>query len=339
LSRKHRNALNSAVPEPAPQPLMLNALTVDVEDYFQVSGFERHIRREEWLSYSSRVVANTQRMLAILDRHNVKATFFVLGWVAERFPGLIRDIDAAGHETGSHSYWHRLVYEQSAAQFRDDLRRSQGAIEQAIGKRAAAYRAPSFSITRRSLWALDILVEEGFTVDSSVFPIRHDRYGIAAARREPHVIDTPAGSIVEFPPSVARWGKVNIPISGGGYFRLAPYRVTAGLLARLNARTQRPFMFYIHPWEIDPDQPRLPAGSLQSRFRHYVNLSSTAAKLERLLARFSFGTISESLRQYAESRADRPLRERWTGDRHEERPCQEMASSSLVAADDYASGR
>lgn len=290
---------------------IINALTIDVEDYFQVSGFEREIHRDDWPRFTSRVVVNTQRLLALCDRWKVKATFFVLGWVAERHPGLIREIAAAGHEVGSHSYWHRLVYKQSPAEFRDDLRRSQDAIVGSIGRQARAYRAPSFSITRRSLWALQILVDEGFSVDSSVFPVYHDRYGIPDAPVKPHLFATPAGAIIEFPASVAKWGRINLPISGGGYFRLAPYRVTEALLNRINARESRPFVFYVHPWEIDPEQPRLRAGNRQSRFRHYLNLSTTAAKLERLLSRFSFGTISQALDSYL-TRVERLTQ--WTDD-------------------------
>jgi len=276
----------------------INALTIDVEDYFQVSGFQREIRRDDWPRFTSRVVINTQRLLAICRRWKVKATFFVLGWVAERHPDLIREIAAAGHEIGSHSYWHRLVYEQSPAEFRDDLRRSQDAIERSIGRRAKAYRAPSFSITRRSLWALEILVDEGFSVDSSIFPVYHDRYGIPDAPLKPHWFQTPAGAIIEFPASVVQWGRISLPVSGGGYFRLAPYRVTEAFLSRINSREGRPFVFYVHPWEIDPEQPRLKAGSRQSRFRHYLNLSTTASKLERLLSQFSFGTISQAIEGY-----------------------------------------
>ncbi|MCC6493244.1 MAG: DUF3473 domain-containing protein [Pirellulales bacterium] len=274
---------------------IVNALTVDVEDYFQVSGFERRVSRDEWSAYHSRVVPNTERMLAIFAEKGAKATFFVLGWVAERFPALVRSIADAGHEVGCHSYWHRLIYEQSPAAFRADLRQSQQAIASALGRRATAYRAPSFSITRRSWWALEILAEEGFTVDSSIFPVHHDRYGIPDAPRVPHAIETPAGRIWEYPATVAPVGRVNVPVSGGGYFRLAPYRMTRALLRRVNLREQRPFMFYLHPWEIDADQPRLSAGNWRSRFRHYVNLSRTEAKLGRLLDDFRWGSMEESL--------------------------------------------
>lgn len=279
----------------APARDLVNAFTVDVEDYFQVSGFERDIAREDWPAFTSRVVANTRTLLDLLERHQVRGTFFVLGWVAERFPELVQLIDARGHEMGSHGYWHRLVYEQSEDEFRADLRESQAAIQKAIGRPARLYRAPSFSVTQRSRWALDVLAEEGFNVDASVFPIRHDRYGIPNAPTSPHLIETTAGPIIEFPGSVTKFAGVNLPIAGGGYFRLAPYRLAERLLTRINARDKRPFVFYIHPWEIDPAQPRLSAGGRASRWRHYVNLETTAPKLERLLQRFRFSTLSESL--------------------------------------------
>jgi polysaccharide deacetylase family protein (PEP-CTERM system associated) len=276
-----------------------NAFTVDVEDYFHVSAFERTICRSSWGSFESRVVVNTQRLLDLLAKHNVVGTFFILGWVAERFPSLVRQIAAEGHEVGSHSYWHRLVYETTPAEFREDLRRSIGVIEDAAGIRVNRYRAPSFSITQRSLWALEILVDEGIEVDSSIFPVRHDRYGIPGARQTIHVLNTSAGRLIEFPPSVARFGRFTLPVGGGGYFRLYSYPMTRTLLDRINSAEQRPFMFYVHPWEIDPDQPRLRAGSSISRFRHYVNLSVTERKLDRLLNDFSFGPMQSALRQEA----------------------------------------
>jgi polysaccharide deacetylase family protein (PEP-CTERM system associated) len=277
-------------------PHIVNALTIDVEDYFQVTGFERDIDRDEWDSIPSRVYDSTCRLLEILSRKNVTATFFVLGWIADRFPRLVREIDAAGHEIGSHSFWHRLVYSQTPIEFRDDLRRSKEALEQLVGRPITAYRAPSFSITGKSLWALEILVEEGFLNDSSIFPVHHDRYGIPGARREPYVIETEAGDLMEFPPSVRPIGPINLPISGGGYFRLLPYSVTQRSLARINTVQRKPFMFYLHPWEIDPLQPRLDAGTPASRFRHRVNLKSTEAKLQRLLGSFAWGTLTQSLK-------------------------------------------
>ena len=271
---------------------VLNAFTVDVEDYYHVSAFERDIDRRDWDRFDSRVEASTQRMLEILAEAGVRGTFFVLGWVAQRFPKLVRAIHDAGHELGSHSYWHRLVYELSPEEFRSDLRDSRSILEDAVSGPITAYRAPSFSITRQSQWALEILAEEGFTVDSSIFPIVHDRYGIPDAHPYLHEIVTPSGSLQEFPPSVIRFARMNFPVSGGGYFRLYPLSWTIRGLARIN-RKGRPFMFYIHPWELDPSQPRLAVGSRLSRARHRVNLVSTASKLRRLLHRFRFGRMDE----------------------------------------------
>jgi polysaccharide deacetylase family protein (PEP-CTERM system associated) len=278
-----------------------NALTIDVEDYFQVSGFERDIRREDWGSYQSRVVQNTRRILMLLERHSVRATFFVLGWVAQRFPGLVLEIDRAGHEIGSHSYWHRLVYRLSPDEFRDDLCRSRDVLQELTGKPVTAYRAPSFSITSRSLWALDILVAEGFKVDSSIYPIYHHRCGIPGAPRHPYVHDTSTGNLWEFPASVARIARTNIPISGGGYFRLLPYRLTSRLLKRINSQYMQPFVFYIHPWDLDPDQPRLKVSTRAMRFRHYVNLATAEQKLVRLLADFTFERVDRILDSFATS--------------------------------------
>ena len=276
-----------------PTPIT-NALTIDVEDYFHVSAFADRIAARDWSSYESRVEQNTRRLLRLLDKHNVRATCFVLGWVAEQHPQLVRELADAGHEIGCHSYWHRLVYDLTPEEFREDTARSRDVLEEIIGDRVTLYRAPSFSITNRSLWALDILADLGFTMDSSVYPIHHDRYGIPGSNPHPHVINTSAGELIEFPGSICRVAGLNVPISGGGYFRLYPARVTSWLLQRTLQTTQQPFMFYIHPWEVDPDQPRL-AGSFRSRLRHYQNLASTERKLDWLLPRFRFGTMSESL--------------------------------------------
>ncbi len=275
-----------------------NALTIDVEDYFQVSAFERQIDRERWPTFESRVVKNTERILELLDQHQTRATFFVLGWTAERFPELVRAIHDAGHELGSHSYWHRLVYNLTPQSFRDDLQASCEAIQNVTGQAVTCYRAPSFSITKRSLWALEILVEAGITVDSSIFPIVHDRYGIPDAPQRIHRRSTPAGQLWEFPPTVVRGGGWNLPVSGGGYFRLYPWPLSRYCLARVNAK-QQPFMFYFHPWEIDPQQPRLAAGSRLTRFRHYVNLASTYEKLRQLLTTFQFGRMGDVVQRYA----------------------------------------
>ena len=272
----------------------LNAFTVDVEDYFQVTAFEHRIQRADWDKYPHHVVENTQRLLELLAEHQVLGTFYILGWTAERYPALVRQIADAGHELASHSYWHRLVYDLSEDEFRSDLLRSRDAIEAATGIRVAGYRAPSFSITSKSTWALHVLAEEQFTCDSSVFPIVHDRYGIPDARPEIHNIQTSSGSICEFPPSVTNLLGVNLPVSGGGYFRLYPYRMSAYCLQQIN-RQGRPFMFYIHPWEIDPGQMRMDFVSRSTRFRHYINLKSTYAKLRRLLREFRFGRVADVL--------------------------------------------
>ncbi|MDZ7617040.1 MAG: XrtA system polysaccharide deacetylase, partial [Patescibacteria group bacterium] len=226
-------------------------------------------------------------------RHDVKATFFVLGWVAEREPGLVREIHAAGHEIGSHGYWHRLIYRQTADEFREDLRRARAVLEDAVSAPVVAYRAPSFSITKQSQWAFEVLVEEGFQIDSSVFPIHHDRYGIPGAEPRIHRIDTPSGSLWEFPPAVVSLAGMTLPIGGGGYFRLYPLWLTCRGLARINRRERSPFLVYLHPWEVDPGQPRMAGASGLSRFRHYVNLNRTERKLDALLCRFQFGPLGD----------------------------------------------
>jgi polysaccharide deacetylase family protein (PEP-CTERM system associated) len=294
---KHPNAKAEAIVTASP---IVNAFTVDVEDYYQVSAFEKHVDRGDWDRYESRVAANTRRLLDLLDRYQVKATFFVLGWVAQREPDLVRDIHCRGHEIGSHGFWHRLIYQQTPQQFRDDLRQARDVLDGILGVPVTAYRAPSFSITGRSRWALDILGEEGFQVDSSVYPIHHDRYGIPGAPRRLHQIATSSGPLWEFPPSVLRLARMNIPVGGGGYFRLFPLSWTLGCLARINRRHCRPFMFYVHPWEIDPDQPRIPARSRLSRFRHYVNLRPNHRKLESLVQQFHFGRLSDAISRHGQ---------------------------------------
>jgi polysaccharide deacetylase family protein (PEP-CTERM system associated) len=209
---------------------------------------------------------------------------------------LIREIHACGHEIGCHGYWHRLVYTQTPAEFRADLQRSRDVLQDAIGRQVTAYRAASFSITQRSLWALEILVEEGFLVDSSVFPIHHDRYGIPDAEPQLHRLATPAGPLWEFPPSVVRMAGINIPVGGGGYFRLYPWLWTSLCLRRLSRSKREPFMFYVHPWEVDPEQPRISHASRVSRFRHYVNLAGNERKLNTLLGNFRFGPVRDVIR-------------------------------------------
>ena len=277
---------------------MQNAFTVDVEDYFQVSAFEKVVGRDQWTGFAPRVEANTRRILDLLDRHDTKATCFVLGWVAERNPGLVREIDARGHEVACHGYSHRLVYNQTEAEFADETRRAKTALEQAIGRPVRGYRAASYSITRKSLWALDALIDLGFEYDSSIFPVRHDRYGIPGAPRFPHIIERGAGrTIVEFPISTLNLGGYHLPVGGGGYFRIFPYWLSSGAIAYLNRRERKPAMFYVHPWEVDPDQPRIAAGLL-SRFRHYYHLDKCELRLDRLLAGAPFNKVEVVLQEF-----------------------------------------
>ncbi len=274
---------------------VVNAMTVDVEDYFHVSVFDGILPRARWDTLESRVCANTTRLLDIFDAYGVRGTFFVLGWVAERFPDLVKKIAGRKHEIASHGYAHRLVYDQTPAAFREDIRRAKRLLEDASGQQVFGYRAPSYSITPRSLWALDVLVEEGYRYDSSIFPIRHDRYGIAVSQRQPYRVDRQHGSLVEFPGSTTRVGPVNLPIAGGGYFRVLPYRWTQWGISRVNHLERRAVVFYLHPWEIDPEQPRLAAGRLGT-FRHYRNLALTESRLRQLLSDFKFGTMQALLR-------------------------------------------
>lgn len=269
---------------------MDNFLTIDVEDYFHVSAFETIVTKEQWPAYECRVVSNTTKVLDLLDRHGVKATFFVLGWVAEHYPDLVAEIDRRGHEIGCHSYYHRLVYDMTPHQFKEDTARAKDVLEQLLGKRVRGYRAPSYSITQKSLWAYDILEELGFEYDSSVFPIHHDRYGIPGAPRFPYRV--PGHTLQEYPLSTAPIYGNHIPVSGGGYFRLFPYWFIKGALKRINKEEGRSFMFYFHPWEIDPFQPKIRTKNILSRFRHYVNLSRTLPRLDLLLQDFRFRGIS-----------------------------------------------
>jgi polysaccharide deacetylase family protein (PEP-CTERM system associated) len=273
---------------------VLNAMTIDVEDYFHVSAFEGVIDRSHWDRFESRVCANTERLLEMFDAAGIRSTFFVLGWVAERFPQLVRRLANGGHEIASHGYAHRLIYDQTPDAFREDVRRAKGILESIAGVAVHGYRAPSYSITTRSLWAIDLLIEEGYTYDSSIFPIRHDRYGIPNSPRHPYWLERASGKLLEAPATTTTLGPLNVPVAGGGYFRLFPYRVTKWGLARVNRLEQRPAVFYLHPWEIDPAQPRLRAGMV-SRFRHYNNLDKTETRLRRLLQDFRFGTMTQVL--------------------------------------------
>jgi polysaccharide deacetylase family protein (PEP-CTERM system associated) len=270
---------------------IVNALTIDVEDYFHVSVFDGIVPRSRWDTLESRVETNTERLLDIFSEHGVWATFFVLGWVAERFPDLVRRIAQRGHEIASHGYDHRLIYDQTPPAFREDIRRAKRVLEDTSGCQVSGYRAPSYSITPQSLWALDILLEEGYRYDSSIFPIRHDRYGIPVSERHPYPIQRSKGCLIEVPGSTTKYGPMNLPVAGGGYFRILPYRWTYWGIARVNRVEQRPVVFYLHPWEIDPEQPRLKVGRL-STFRHYRNLDQTEPRLRRLLEDFRFGPMT-----------------------------------------------
>ncbi|KJS03134.1 MAG: polysaccharide deacetylase [Desulfobulbaceae bacterium BRH_c16a] len=281
-----------------------NCLTIDVEDYFQVNAFAAHVHQNQWQSFPLRVDKNTHRILDILDGYSIKATFFVLGWVAERLPSLVREIHHRGHEIACHGYWHELIYAIGPEKFREDIRRSKTLLENQIGEQVNGYRAPSYSITNQSLWALNILVEEGFTYDSSIFPILHDTYGIPDAKRFPHTIETDAGPLAEFPLTTVSlnlgWKKIHLPIAGGGYLRLLPADVIRSGITRINTRDRQPAVLYFHPWEIDPDQPRIKAG-MKSRFRHYLNLRGTESKLMDLFEKFDFAPMKDVFSQLGEA--------------------------------------
>jgi polysaccharide deacetylase family protein (PEP-CTERM system associated) len=273
---------------------MLNALTIDVEDYFHVAAFASQIDPKTWDSYPLRVERNTNRILELLGEKSVRATFFVLGWVAERCPNLVKRIDALGHEVGCHGYAHQAIFDGTYEEFQQDVRRARSIIEDITGRALKSYRAPSFSITSKTMWALGILAEEGFLYDSSIFPIAHDFYGVPDAPRFPYIKTLDSEHLIkEFPPSTIRVCGVNLPIAGGGYLRLLPYRLTARAIRRLNEYEIRPAMVYLHPWEIDPEQPVVPA-AWRSRFRHYQNLKTTQRKLEQLLCDFRFSSLPEA---------------------------------------------
>ena len=278
-----------------PLAAITNALTVDVEDYFHVSAFDNVVSRARWDSFDSRVSQNTDRLLDLFDEANVRGTFFVLGWVAERFPALVRRIASRGHELASHGYNHQLVYMLTPRQFRDDIRAGKAIVEDTAGVPVAGYRAPSYSIIESSLWAIDVLIEEGFAYDASIFPIHHDRYGIPDSPRHPHMLRRTGGSILEVPGSTVRLGAVNLPIGGGGYFRQFPYAVTRWGIDRVNRLERQPVTFYTHPWELDPDQPRIRVGAA-TRVRHYRGLQRTTDRLRQLLADFRFDSITSVLK-------------------------------------------
>ncbi|MCX6632142.1 MAG: DUF3473 domain-containing protein [Candidatus Solibacter sp.] len=271
---------------------MRNILTVDVEEYFHPSEVQASVGPDRWAALPSRIEEQNRRVLDLLDRHGVKATFFVLGWLAERYPKLVQQIVAAGHEIGCHSYSHQLVYDLTPAAFREDTERAMAVIRDACGIAPKVYRAPSYSITQASWWALEILVQLGFTHDSSIYPIAHDRYGIPAFERHATLIDTPSGRILEVPPATVRlWAHRVVPVGGGGYLRLLPYRYTAAGIRRINRDDRQPACIYFHPWELDPDQPRVASGMV-SRLRTYTGLRGMLGKLDRLLGEFQFSGMT-----------------------------------------------
>ncbi|MCG7947111.1 MAG: XrtA system polysaccharide deacetylase [Candidatus Thiodiazotropha taylori] len=279
------------------QNRQINAITVDVEDYYQVSAFNKQVTKADWEGYESRVYDNTHRILKIFDDNSIKGTFFVLGWVAERNQKLITEISELGHEVACHGYSHDLVYNQTPDKFLEETRKSKAILEDIIGKPIKGYRAASYSITERSLWALDILTECGFSYDSSIFPIMHDRYGIPGAKTMPHRLKTAKGNeIIEFPLSTVGIAKRRLPVSGGGYFRLFPYWLSKAGLNRVNRNDQMPFIFYMHPWEIDEGQPKIKSSRL-SEFRHYNNIDKFESRLLKLVRDFEFSTVSDVLQR------------------------------------------
>ena len=267
-----------------------NAMTIDVEDYFQVSAFAPHISRESWPKLPCRVEANIDRILAVLDAAGIKATFFTLGWIAERYPAMVRRLVDEGHELASHGYAHQRASDQSEEEFRDDVSRSKALLEDIGGQAVLGYRAPSFSIGTNNLWALDVLLQAGYRYSSSINPVRHDHYGMPDA---PRFAFYPKGEngLLEVPITTVRLMDRNLPAGGGGYFRFFPYAMSRWLMQRVNEQDQRPAIFYFHPWEVDPDQPRQKNISLKTRFRHYVNLDRTEARLKALTRDFQWGRM------------------------------------------------
>ena len=285
--------------------MMKHALTVDVEDYFQVSAFAPNIKFDEWPNWPLRVEQNTHALLDLFDRKNAHGTFFILGWVAKRCPELIREIHKRGHEIASHGMTHQLVYNQTPEVFRQETIDSKALIEDTIGEPVKGYRAASYSVTPRSLWALETLIDAGFDYDSSIFPVHHDRYGMPGAPLNIHTAQTTEGKqITEFPLTSASFLGRRLPVAGGGYFRIYPYWFTKIMLKRAADEISQPFIFYLHPWEVDPEQPRIPGASKLSRFRHYTNLSRCMGRLSQLLEDFSFTTVHSVIDDY---RVKQPL--------------------------------
>lgn len=270
---------------------LVNAMTVDVEDYFQVAAFESVINPKEWDSIPCRVERNVDRILDLFALHNVKATFFILGWIAERFPAVVTKIAQQGHEVASHGYGHQRIVNQSQDSFRKDLLRSKSLLEALVGRPVIGYRAPSYSIGETTLWAHDILAELGFEYSSSVVPVKHDLYGIPNGHRHPY--RTAKDKLLEIPISTVNLAGRNINCGGGGWFRFFPYAFTRWAISSINCKEQSPCVFYFHPWELDPNQPRVKSASAKSKFRHYLNLSKTVDRLNHLLTDFEWSTMRD----------------------------------------------
>lgn len=271
------------------QKRIVNAMTVDVEDYFQVSAFESILPTSVWSSMPMRVLENTRAILALFDQYNVQATFFVLGWVADKFPQLITEIAAGGHEVASHGFWHQRVATQTPAEFRRDVERSKKLLEDLSGQAVIGYRAPTYSINIKTQWALSILEECGYRYSSSIYPVKHDIYGWPSAPR--FTFTATPGGLIEIPITTLAIGRRNIPCGGGGYFRLFPYTFSRWALQTIHKQDKKPVLFYFHPWEIDPHQPRQQNISFKTRFRHYHNLGGMKAKVTKLLQDFKWGTM------------------------------------------------
>ena len=277
----------AARPRPAPGERIRNAMTCDVEDYFQVSAFAPYIARDSWDARECRVEANIERILALYERQGVRATFFTLGWIAERYPQVVRRIVAGGHELASHGYGHLRASDQSRAEFDQDIRSSKALLEDIGGQEVIGYRAPSFSIGERNLWALDALREAGYRYSSSIYPIAHDHYGMPDAPRFAFYPNGPDG-LLEVPVTTVRIGSRNLPAGGGGYFRLLPYALSRWMMEKVNREDGEPALFYFHPWEIDPGQPRPEGLGVKARFRHYINIGRMESRLEQLAKDFAW---------------------------------------------------
>lgn len=284
---------------PSARPRTSHFFTVDVEEYFQVKAMESVVRREDWLSRPTRIAGSVDSLLGLLDQHGVHGTFFVLGWLAKYRPEVVTAIAAAGHEVASHGFWHERVTGLDRRSFREDVRSSKQALEDLVGKHVAGYRAPNFSIVPGREWAFDILIEEGYRYDSSLFPIRRRGYGYPNAQRVPHVIARPNGRLAEFPLATTSILSYPVPAAGGGYLRHFPLAVIRRAFRQATDRGE-PATFYIHPWEIDDGQPRLPVSPL-TNIRHYRGIAGALGRIDKLLAEFSFGTIGSYLARFEAS--------------------------------------